>query len=327
VPLISPSNFRPSRWLGNAHAQTIWPALVRRPTPLPWTRERLELPDGDFLDLDWLRVGSDRLVIIAHGLEGGSRRHYTAGLAQLCRSAGWDTLSWNFRGCSGDPNRLPRAYHSGATEDLRAVIEAVESSRRYRDLFLVGFSLGGNLILKYLGEWGSNPGLIRGAGAVSVPCDLRASAERMDQPDRQFYRLRFIRSMRARMDLKRLQFGDQIPSDHSNPCRTFREFDDTFTAPLHGFESALDYWSKCSAIRFLEDIRVPTLILNARDDPFLAPTCFPTPLAQAHPWVYLEAPEKGGHVGFVSRENGSRRYWAEARVVEFFQEHIATQCP
>ena len=322
MPLISHSNFRPARWLAHAHAQTIWPALVRRPWPLPWTRERLELNDGDFIDLDWLRCGSPRLVVIAHGLEGGSRRHYTAGVAQLCRSVGWDTLAWNFRGCSGEPNRLPRAYHSGATEDLRAVLEAAEATGRYRELLLVGFSLGGNLILKYLGEAGHNPGRIRGAVAISVPCDLRASAERMDQPDRRFYRLRFIRSMRARMDQKRLQFGENIPSDHLKPCETFREFDDTFTAPLHGFESALDYWARCSALGFLEPIRVPTLILNARDDPFLTPSCFPTQRAETHPWVFLEAPEKGGHVGFVSEDSGSRRYWAEARIVEFFQEHV-----
>ncbi len=325
MPLVSPSTFRPARWLTNAHAQTIWPALVRPIFPLPWNRERLELEDGDFLDVDWLVHGSNRLIITAHGLEGGSRRHYTTGLARLCTSAGWDTLAWNFRGCSGHPNRLARAYHSGATEDLRAVLQAVEATHRYQDVFLVGFSLGGNLILKHLGEAGGTPGLIRGAVAVSVPCDLRASAERLDQPDRQFYRQRFIRSLRARMALKRLQFGNQIPSDHSSPCRTFREFDDTFTAPLHGFESALDYWSQCSALRFLHAIRVPTLILNARDDPFLTPSCFPSLEAESHPWVYLEAPEKGGHVGFVSRESGSRRYWAEARIVEFIRETGFTQ--
>lgn len=273
--------------------------------------------DGDFLDLDWLNCGSSRLVILAHGLEGDSRRHYMCGTAAVCNAARMDVLSWNFRGCSGAPNRLPRAYHSGATEDLAAVVFRAEQSGKYDHFFVVGFSLGGNLVLKYLGERAGNPGRIRGGVAISVPCDLRASADRLDRPDRDFYRLRFLRSMRSRMAAKREQFGGLIPSDTENPCRTFRQFDDVFTAPLHGFQNAEDYWARCSANRFLDAIQVPTLVLNARDDPFLTPECFPTKMAERHRFVYLESPSKGGHVGFVSPGNRSHRYWAERRIVDF----------
>lgn len=285
--------------------------------PLPWKRERLELTDGDFLDLDWLKCGSSQLVILAHGLEGGSRRHYMCGTAAACHAAQMDVLSWNFRGCSGHPNRLPRAYHSGATEDLAEVVARAEQTGLYEQFFVVGFSLGGNLVLKYLGEMSVSPGRIRGGVAVSVPCDLRASAVRMDRPDRDFYRLRFLRSMRGRMAAKREQFGDLIPTDAENPCRTFRQFDDVFTAPLHGFQNAEDYWARCSANRFLDTIQVPTLVLNAQDDPFLTPECFPTAIAARHPFVYLESPSKGGHVGFVATGNRQTRYWAEQRIVEF----------
>ncbi len=189
-------------------------------------------------------------------------------------------------------------------------------------MFVVGFSLGGNLILKFLGETAGEQNRIRGGVAISVPCDLRASAHRMDRPDRDFYRLRFLRSMRRRMVAMREKFGEVIPTDAEHPCRTFRQFDDTFTAPLHGFRNAEDYWARCSAVGFIDGIRVPTLLLNAQDDPFLTPECFPTQVAKSHPYLYLEAPATGGHVGFVGPGNRQDRYWAEQRTVDFIRRCV-----
>lgn len=242
-----------------------------------------------------------------------------AGMARALTSQGWDVISWNFRGCSEEPNRLMRTYHSGATEDLHAVVEHGIRRGGYATIGVLGFSLGGNLTLKYLGELGEHHDRVQVGMAISVPCDLRGAAERLDSPDRRFYLRRFINSMRRRMAEKERQFGSRFPSDAARPCRTFREFDDQFTAPLHGYRDASDYWERCSANRFLEAIRIPTLILNACDDPFLSAGCYPIELARNHPWVHLETPQGGGHVGFVAGTLGSPLYWAERRAVEFFE--------
>jgi uncharacterized protein len=284
---------------------------------LPWQRERLELSDGDFLDLDWLGSKLRKVAILSHGLEGSSRRSYMEGMASRLVADGWDILSWNFRGCSGEPNRLPRAYHSGATDDLDSVVQHACLSRGYSCVVLIAFSLGANLTLKYLGERGAGCAPVAAGVAISVPCDLRSSAERMAQPDRRFYMKRFLREMGRRMDEKRARFGPQFPWTDWRSMTTFKEFDDAFTAPIHGFIDALDYWQQCSAKRFLGGIRVPTLILNAIDDPFLSPECHPYDFARESQYVFLDTPEKGGHVGFVNGSGWLGGYWAEERTAEF----------
>ena len=314
MPVVETSSYRPPWWLKNAHAQTIWPALVRKVSPLAWQRERLELADGDFLDLDWARSGARRLVVITHGLEGTSRRTYMVGMARAFLRRGWDALAWNFRGCSGGPNRLCRSYHSGATEDLAAVIAHATRGGGYDRVAVVGFSLGGNLTLKFLGELGAAPGLICGGTGVSVPCDLQAAALRMAGPDCARYMRRFLADMGDKMRAKARQFPGRIELAPLHGMTTFREFDDAYTAPLHGFRDAVDYWTRCSAKQFLPQVRVPTLIVSALDDPFLAPECFPYAEAAASRWVTLDAPPLGGHVGFVSPGG---EYWSERRTAEF----------
>lgn len=317
MPVIETSTFRPAWWLRNAHAQTIWPALLRRVPRPEWERQRIELPDGDFLDADWSVVGAKRAVIVTHGLEGHSRQTYVTGMVRAFNRAGWDAIAWNFRGCSGEPNRLPKAYHSGATEDLVAVIHHALGRKNYDQIAVVGFSLGANLTLKFLGELGSRPGIVCGGAAVSVPCDLRASAEYMARPGCALYMRRFLREMARRIEGKRTVFGSQISAANFRAMRTFKEFDDAYTAPHHGFVDAHDYWAKCSANRFLPSIRVPTLILNAQDDPFLAPECFPWDTARQSEHVYLDAPRHGGHVGFVGNGGPWGEYWNEAQAVQF----------
>ena len=317
MPLVARSTFRPLPGLRNAHGQTVLPAILRPVGGLRWTRERLELPDGDFLDLDWLDSASDRLLVVSHGLEGHSRRPYVAGMARAAARRGWSVLAWNFRGCSGELNRLPRFYHSGASEDLAAVVDHAGRSGRFRALAVAGFSLGGNMTLKYLGEGRPSAVPVVAGVALSTPCDLAGASAAMEAPRVRPYMARFQRDILRKWSLKRQRFPAVIPAVDPERQRTFRQIDDTFTAPMHGFADAEDYWRRCSANAFLASIRVPVLVLNAADDPFLSPGCFPSEAASRSPWVHLEVPEHGGHVGFVDRWGGRADLWSETRTMEF----------
>lgn len=318
MPLIEPSGFRPARGLENGHLQTIWPTLFRRVPLITHERKRLELEDNDFLDLDWARHDvSQKLVIITHGLESNSRDTTVQGMAGAFFANGWDVLAWNMRGCSGEPNRLPRFYHSGATEDLSAVVDHAIAAYRYQKVALVGFSLGGNLTLKYLAETRREP--VIAAVTFSVPCNLQSSVERLDRAENQVYTRRFIRSLRAKILTKKLLFPDHFDVTRLEKMRTFREFDSAYTAPLHGFSSAEDYWQQSSCGPLLGDIRIPTLLVNARNDPFLTPPCFPESTAASSDFLHLEIPESGGHCGFVSSATETTR-WHELRAVRFVDE-------
>ena len=313
MPVI-PTHFRPPAFLKNGHVQTILPVLLPRRFRLAFTRTRLELADGDFLDLDWARAGHGRLAILSHGLEGASTQKYVRGMAETLHAAGWDVLAWNFRGCGGEPNRLPRAYHSGDTADLAAVIAhaAADCAR----IALVGFSLGGNVTLNYLGEAPPHPA-VAAAAAISVPVDLASSARALDQRRGNFiYLRRFLVSLIAKIEMKAVSFPGEVNADGIRAIRSFQEFDDRFTARLHGFRDAEDYWKRASARQFLAGISVPTLILTARNDPFLTADSMPEAEAKANPSLFLEAPESGGHVGFLDLARGVQP-WSERRVAEF----------
>lgn len=319
MPLVARSSFRPLIGLGNPHLQTVLPAISRHMPLLPWSRERLELMDGDFLDLDWLNPGQGRLLIISHGLEGHSRRPYVAGLARAATRRGWSVLAWNFRGCSGELNRLPRFYHSGASEDLAAVVTHAGQTTRFEVMALAGFSLGGNLTLKYLGERHTSKIPVGAAVAISTPCDLAAASAAMETLQVWPYMFRFQKDILRKWALKKAMFPELIPEINPRCQRTFRQIDDTFTAPIHGFAHAEAYWQACSANAFLPSIRVPALILNAADDPFLAPSCFPQEFARNSTWVHLEVPERGGHVGFMNRWGSQSDLWSEVRAMEFLE--------
>lgn len=316
MPLVA-SDFVPPPGFGNGHVQTILGAI--RPCRLPksGSRERLELPDGDFLDLDWFRSGHNRLAILTHGLEGNSTDGSMGGLAYALHQAGWDVLAWNFRGCSGQPNRLLRSYHSGETEDLGAVIGRAAES--YQCLALVGFSLGGNATLKYLGEAPPHPS-VKAAVAVSAPIDLASSARVLDQHwANRFYLHRFMKSLTRKIAAKAEAFPGQINITGLRQIRSFREFDERFTARLHGFHSAEDYWARCSARAFLPAITIPTLLLSAQNDPFLAAESFPIAEAEKSAFLYLEMPKSGGHLGFLD----TRGSWAERRIAQFLQTKVS----
>ena len=314
MPIV-PSTFHPPALLRNGHLQTIMGAFVRRGRKARFVPERLELADGDFLDLRWMRIGRERLAILSHGLEGSADEGYIKGMAAALAAAGWDVLAWNFRGCGEEPNRLVRLYHSGATEDLRAVVDHAAGS--YARIALIGFSLGGNLTLKYMGEAPPHDSVMS-AVAVSAPVDLAASARMLDECwSNRIYLRRFIGSLVVKVEAKALHFPDQIDARGSRALRTFQEFDDRYTSRLHGFRDAADYWTQASARQFLLRITRPALLLNARNDPFLAPECFPFPEAERNRSLFLEAPKSGGHLGFLGFAGGALRPWFEERVTQF----------
>jgi predicted alpha/beta-fold hydrolase len=312
MPLID-SSYRPPRGFGNGHLQTIFPALFRRVPVVTHHRQRIATEDGDFLDLDWNTENrNSRLAILSHGLEGDSHNTYIQGMARALLRRGWDILAWNFRGCSGEPNRHLHSYHSGFTDDLRAVVTHASS---YDKLALIGFSLGGNMTLKYLSEPDLDP-KIAGAVAFSVPCDLASSARQLENLANRIYMRRFLKSLSGKVRGKMRQFPGQIHDTGLDAMRTFREFDGAYTAPLHGFVSADDYWTQASCRPTLARIAVPTLLVNAQDDPFLPSACFPHEEAAASEHFFLETPARGGHVGFVLfRSDGE--YWSERRAAEF----------
>ncbi len=318
MPLVATeTEYVPPAPFRNGHVQTVWAGLCRRVEGVGYVRERIETPDGDFLDLDWARVGAERVAVLSHGLEGSSDRPYVRGMARALNRRGWDVVAWNYRGCGGEPNRLPVFYHSGATADLDVVVGHVLAGPGYATAALIGFSLGANLVLKYAGERGEglDPRLRR-VVAFSAPCDLAAGSAYMARRAAAVYMRRFMRSFHAKLRAKKARFPDLLDDAGFERLRTFAEYDGRYTAPLHGFRDASDYYERCSSRRYLHAIRVPTLIVNAADDPFLPPACYPVEETRAHPFVRLEIPRYGGHIAFVDFDPEGT-YWSERRAAAF----------
>jgi uncharacterized protein len=319
MPILSDSKYQRPKWLFNGHLETIYPALFRKVSVKKPESERIKTPDEDFLDLDWYRSGSRRLVIVSHGLEGNSTRPYMLGMAKSFLANGFDVLTWNYRGCGEELNNKIIFYHSGATYDLDAVVK--HASKGYDEVALVGFSLGGNLTLKYLGETGnSNPKLKRGV-AISVPLHLASSSEKISSGENLMYSARFLRSLREKVVKKSLAFPDELPLGLLRKIKTLKDFDNYFTGPLHGFADAEEYYSVNSSLFFLDRIKVPSLILNAQNDPFLSKECFPIRLAKELEIVWFEFPKQGGHVGFSSL-SPEKSYYSEVRAVEFITHDL-----
>ena len=318
MPLISKSDYNPMFLFSNAHFQTIYPPLFRKVKGVNYVRERIFTPDRDFIDLDWSKVGADRAVIVSHGLEGHSRRSYVLGMIKAFNTRGWDGIAFNFRGCSGEPNRLLRSYHCGATEDLHTVVSHVIEKTGYSCISLVGFSVGGNLTLMYLGEKNDIlPSLIKSAAAVSVPCDLESSSKKLAQRSNMLYMKRFLKMCHNKMKI----MPGKINDANYDSIKTFEDFDNRYTAPIHGFLNAKDYWSKCSCKQYLDGINIPTLLINAQNDPFLGEACYPLEEARNNPYLFFEMPKSGGHVGFVDfKSNGE--YWHETKIAAFAANNL-----
>ena len=324
MPVIpSKFPFNSPFWLPEGHTQSIYPALFRHVIlPHQPIRERLITEDGDFLDVDWYLNQGDidktPLLIISHGLEGGSDRHYVKGLISVMQSEGYNILAWNYRSCSGEINRALRFYHSGATDDLDFIIRQAHD-RGANQISLAGFSLGGNLTLKWLGEQGENPPhFIRKAVAFSVPLHLSSSSRKLARWENRIYTHRFLQTLIKKVTEKSALYPNDITIGMLANIKSLKDFDDVITGPLHGFKDAEDYYEQNSSFYFLEKIRIPVLIVNAQNDPFLTEECIPFKLAESLDFVYLEAPKYGGHCGFYPK-NYQGITWSEKRAAEWFK--------
>lgn len=317
MPFISHSTFDGNRFFKGKHIETLTPALFRT-IKVNYSRERIILPDTDFIDLDWQRKeGNTKVLVLFHGLEGSSQSQYIKGMGNYFISHGWDICAPNYRSCSGEMNQLLRTYHSGATDDMHLILQHVSDRYPYQLMVAGGFSLGGNMLLKYLGEQlFTIPEKLKAAFAFSVPCHLASSADEIAKPGNIIYMKHFLNSLNKKMIYKAHQFKGSMDITNIHLLKNFRDFDDRFTAPINGFKDAADYYKQCSSLQFLPGIQTPTLFVNALNDPFLTPQCFPKDIANANPNLFFEMPEYGGHVGFAEGlPNGN--YWSEERAYTF----------
>lgn len=315
-------SYRAPAWLPGGHAQTIWP-IVRKGAPPAYRRERWDTPDGDFIDVDWLDAPHEAeapLVVLFHGLEGSSASHYASALMHRLAQRAWGGAVPHFRGCSGAPNRLPRAYHSGDSHEVDWLLRRFRAAAGEAPLFAVGVSLGGNVLLKWLGERGETArDVLAAAAAVSAPVDLTAAGDALGRGFNRLYTRHFLASLKRKTVAKIARFPGIADARAVSRSRTLREFDDLFTAPLHGFRDAADYWLRSSAKPLLGRIRVATLVVHARNDPFHPAPHLPGPYEVA-PAVTLDYPDGGGHVGFVSGRFPGSLAWLPKRVLGFFDE-------
>ena len=319
--LAQSTPYRAPRWLRGGHAQTVYPALFLRGTQPRYRRERWDTPDGDFIDMDFVDAGLARAprVALFHGLEGSSSSHYAVALMRALDRAGWNGVVAHFRGCSGELNRLPRAYHSGDAPEIGWILARL--ALLGQPLYAAGVSLGGNALLKWLGESGDGARMqLRAAAAVSAPLDLMAAGAALGQGFNLVYTRMFLATLRRKSMDKLARFPGLFDRSRVLTARNLRQFDDAVTAPLHGFRDTDDYWTRASAKPVLAGVRLPTLVLNARNDPFLPARHLPRP-QEVSAMVCLEQPEEGGHVGFASGAFPGNLDWLPQRLLAFFAGH------
>jgi len=315
MPIIN-STYRAKGIFKNGHFATIYSAKFRPIPKIAQTRKRLELSDGDFVDVDWSfsEEKTSKVAIILHGLEGNSQRVYVQGQGKVLIENGWDVAAMNHRGCSGEDNRKYLSYNSGRTEDLTELIQQILSTTRYSKISLIGFSLGGNVVLKYLGEQGTIPPEVKSGVAISTPIHLRGALERLINPENVIYSKTFINDLRKKYKRKMAQFPDAMNAEELKKIKSLLDFDNLYTAKAHGFDNAYDYYERSSSLQYLINIQVPVLILNAENDSFLSDECYPLEIAQHSENIHLEVPQHGGHVGFYQ---SNKLYYSEQRTLDF----------
>lgn len=321
MPIIESKYKKPPFPYRGGHTQTVFPSLFRKIKDADYQRERLELADGDFVDLDWLSNKSDHLIILTHGLEGSSERHYVKGTAKFFYEKGWDALAWNCRSCSGEMNRNLRMYNHGDIEDISEVINHALNQKSYKNVVLAGYSMGGNIGMKYLGVNGKNiPSTIKVSVNYSAPTDLTASVKLLDQPKSWFYSKRFRKKIWKKIQYKAAQFPNVVDVKNIKKVKNWEDFDNFFSAPINGFPSAKAFYHFASAKNFMQGISIPTLLVNAVNDPIITPECSPVELAEQNPFFYLEMPDEGGHVGFPLKD--SAYSYMAIRAWDFVSEHL-----
>ncbi|MFK7770684.1 MAG: YheT family hydrolase [Saprospiraceae bacterium] len=320
MPIIQNSSYtKPPFYQFNGHLQTIIPGIFRKVKNVNYQRERLELADQDFLDLDWIINDSKNLVVLSHGLEGSSDRQYIQGAAKLFSKNNWDVLAWNCRSCSGEMNRTSRLYHHGDIEDIGSVINHALAKKAYQNVVMIGFSMGGAMSLNYLGKNGKNiPTQIKGAVAFSTPCDLKEGAEILNLKSNAVYRKRFLKNLKKKIVIKEQEFPGLVDLKKLDEIKEWRDFDEHFSAPLNNYKDADDFYFNSSAKNFMENIQIPTLLVNAQNDPILTPACTPISMAKNHANIFIENPIQGGHCGFMLPNQEFA--WSEMRALEFANE-------
>ncbi|TCK69003.1 hypothetical protein DFQ05_0514 [Winogradskyella wandonensis] len=318
MPIIE-SNYKPLFWTKSGFVSTVFSGLARKVNGVNQIRERITLPDTDFLDLDWsyAEKPSQKCIILLHGLEGHAQRPYLTGAAKLFNQNRIDACAVNFRGCSGEPNLLYRSYHSGATEDLAAVVNHIVSLDKYEEIYIKGISLGANMALKYVGEEREVPKQIKTVIAISAPCDLKGSCDELLSLKNKAYAIRFLDHLKQKLKPKLEQFPDKISVADYKSIKTLVDFDHVYTSKAHGFIDAYDYYDKASSLQFLPYIKVPSLVINALNDSFLSSGCFPVKEAKNNSNLHLEMPKYGGHVGFIQK---GEFYYNEMRALDFINK-------
>lgn len=317
MPIVK-SYFTPRFLFKSAFISTVFSGLFRR-VKIDQQRERITLRDGDFMDLDWSSGAkpSKQLVVLLHGMEGHGQRPYVSGVAKYFNAHDIDAVCVNFRSCSGEQNKKFSTFHSGQTDDLQDVIAHILKNYSYTSIFLKGISLGGNIVLKYLGEGNAIPSKIKGAMAVSVPIDLASSSKALHQFKNILFHIYFMIGLKYKLMQKQRQFPERISRKTLYSVWTLRALDEVYTAKANGFKDIADYHQKSSSLHYLSSIKTPVLLLNAKNDSFLTPSCFPYDIARKSSFIHLETPKYGGHVGFVTKDNV---YYNEKRALAFFRE-------
>lgn len=321
MPILE-STYNPPYIFRNYHISTIYAAKLRGVPKVPQTRERIQLKDGDFIDLDWSYAkscASRNVLVVLHGLEGNAQRPYILGLAHHFNHHGWDVAAVNFRGCSGEINKLYKSYNAGASEDLHHVLEHILKEKTYESLAINGFSLGGNLLLKYLGEGRDLPKELKASVAISAPCDLYASLQKLDETRNWLYSKRFVVQLKKQLHLRAQYFPEKISEKQIAACSSLYAIDDLYTSLAHGYSNALEYYEKSSALNFIPKIKTPTLLINAQNDGFLSKNSSPVAMAESNSCFYLETPKFGGHVGFLQKTAAT---YSEERALEFISSYI-----
>ena len=318
MPLIYESSYSKRPFpLYNSYLETLIPYFTTKVCQVAYTRERLELQDGDFLDLDWVYNRGEKLVILSHGFEGNSKDHFIEKTCAYLTGKGYDVLIWHYRSCGGELNRLPRLYHHGDIEDLGEVIAHAKGRQEYKTISLIGFSMGGNLVINYLGSLQSKAEIDK-AIVFSTPLNLKKSNEELQKGFNKIIQRNFFAKFRKKVEKKQTQFPNLISWKLLDQCKSLSDLLERIVLPLSGFHSLADYYDRWSSLQFLPNIKVPLLIVNAQNDPLLSPGCYPKELAEKSKNIYLEAPKYGGHMGFTKRANGE--LWYVWRIAAFLKE-------
>ena len=319
MPLIDSSKYQKPGYFVFSDMETIMPSIFNRVNGVQYDREKLVLNDGDFWNLDWLKKGHNKLVILSHGMEGASDRHYVVRFAKYFHQRGWDALAWNYRGCGGELNLLPKTYYYGSIDDYSEVLNHVLAKDQYDHIILVGFSMGGCLVNKYLGANQNLDQRIRGAISFSVSCDLRHSIQKVERQSMNPYRLLFFNKIMGKLRAK-IEAHEELKDVPVNTMSTFEDYLKGFVLKYHGLESVDQFYQLSSCKNYFESITVPSLIVNAQNDPILAGDCYPYELVKPLEYLYLETPKNGGHLGFTLA--GKKYSWMEIRAKEFIDQKV-----